>query len=189
MIYSTFWKRVVASLIDAIVATPIAMLIMYVSISEFKSFWIFLFGMLISVLYKPIMEHYYQATLGKMAVRIKVTDWNYNKISLSQSFIRSAINMIPVLIGLPFYYLAFNNPAVSSVDSYFIFLETTGIIYPLLPILTNITSFVGLADILIIFGDSQKKQRTLHDRIAKTYIINNDAILTDEIDTIGTHLR
>lgn len=189
MIYSTFWTRVGAALIDAIIITPVSMLIIYLSVIEFKSFGIFLIGAIVSMLYKPFMEHYYQATLGKMAVRIKVTDWNYKKIPLSQSFLRSAINMLPSLVGLPFYYLAFNNAELMSTDSYMNFLLIMGSYYPLQSVLTNITSFVVLADILIIFGDNEKKQRTLHDRIAKTYVINKDAVITDEISTIGAHLR
>ncbi|MBK8392708.1 MAG: RDD family protein [Saprospiraceae bacterium] len=61
--------------------------------------------------YKPFMEFQYGATLGKMAVKLKVVNLDFEKITLSQSIIR----YIPGLWFTPkfsYYLLTFPKPRI-----------------------------------------------------------------------------
>ncbi len=93
--YAGFWLRLVAYLIDVIVIT-VAYAVMFLmgmimlgptgEISEWAIALGSLLGALIGWLYYPLMESSStQATLGKMAIGIVVTDLDGNKVSFGRA--------------------------------------------------------------------------------------------------------
>lgn len=171
--YADFWTRLGAYLLDAIILTPIAIGYNYLNFAVFKSFWTyFLFFFLIS-LYKPYFEYYYGATLGKMALKIKVTDYGFNKINFEQSLIRSLIFIIPSFLNLAPQYLAYNNSTLMASNSFWEFNTLISQTYPLASLLGCFTGILMIIDLVFLLADDTKKQRSLHDRIAKTYVIKS----------------
>jgi uncharacterized RDD family membrane protein YckC len=80
-IYASFWKRVVATLIDGIL---LSILFRFIRVKTFCSPLIL--DMLIFWIYDATMESSkLQATLGKMALGIVVTDLNKERISFKRA--------------------------------------------------------------------------------------------------------
>ncbi|MBO0321763.1 RDD family protein [Muricauda sp. CAU 1633] len=171
IIYGKFWDRVGAYLLDTLIVGFVTFGLNYANILHFKSFWFYLPIAAIGILYKPYMESYYGATLGKMALNLKVTDLEYNQIDFKKSLLRSLIVMVPGLIYIPVYYLAFNNPAVTETDGFMNFATAMTNAYPAARISTNLLSLVFITDIIVLLTESGKKQRSLKDFIANTYVV------------------
>src|SRR5690606_41836408 len=89
--YGKFWDRVGAYLLDSLLVGVVVFGLNYLNITQFKSFLFYLPVEIVGILYKPYMERYYGVTLGKMALNLKVTDLNYNKIDFERSLLRSLI--------------------------------------------------------------------------------------------------
>ena len=171
-VFATFWERTGAYLLDGLIIGGISTIVNVVNIYGMKSFYIFLLMSSIGILYKPYMESKYGATFGKMIVKLRVTDTGFNGIDMKQSFLRSFILILPSILLIPFYYLAFENPAVMDANGFIEFATAMGQAYPMMSIVSNLSFVVLLAEIVVILTDNTNKQRSLHDRIAKTYVIH-----------------
>ncbi len=166
-----FWTRAGAYLLDGIIIGVIITALNAVNIKLYKSFLIYLIFALVAILYKPVMESKYYATLGKMILNIKVTDQNYNKINFSTSFIRSLILILPSILYIPFYYFAFNNPDLESVNDFLVFAQRFVLEYPLVNLISYLSFLLFAVDTIVLLTDSSKSKLSLHDRIAKTYVV------------------
>ena len=82
-----FLIRVVASFIDNLVFVPLIALGFYALISAKSVFLCFLIS-LPGLFYKPLMEAFYGATLGKMAVGIRVVDDGGSNLSIAGAYLR-----------------------------------------------------------------------------------------------------
>lgn len=169
--YAKFWDRFGAYILDALIVGLISYGINYLNFLSLKSFYVYLPIALIVILYKPYMESRYQATLGKMALNLKVTDLNYNQIDFEKSLLRSLIVMIPALIYIPVQYLAFDNPSLMAIDGFWDFSKGVAETYPTMGTFNSIFSLVFLVDLIMLLADSSKRQRSLKDRMAKTYVL------------------
>nr|WP_299339032.1 RDD family protein [Allomuricauda sp.] len=169
--YGKFWDRVGAYLLDAIILGSVTVGLNYINITNFKSFAFYLPIAIVGILYKPYMESYFGATLGKMALNLKVTDLEYNKIGFEKSLLRSLIVILPSLIYVPVYYLAFGNPTITDTNGFMEFSTALANAYPASTIVTNIFSVVFITDLIVLLTDGSKKQRSLKDFMAKTYVI------------------
>ncbi len=119
--YAGFWKRVGAAVIDSIILSIVGQignqfLALFFTIpqptpqmsplqflSEYWPFYVLLmgFGIIVSILYFAIMESSsLQATVGKMALQIKVVDYNGQRLSFWHAFGR---RMAKILTGWTFY--------------------------------------------------------------------------------------
>jgi len=93
--YSGFWKRVLASLVDAVITGIAGAIIGFVMGIAFSAIGIssditvgfnLIAGVILGWLYYALMESSpNQATLGKSVLGIKVTDINYSRISFSSA--------------------------------------------------------------------------------------------------------
>jgi uncharacterized RDD family membrane protein YckC len=114
MAYAGFWLRVVAVLIDGFIVYIAQMVIVLAAgamapavgsvtsssgaITGFVTIVAFLMVLLLEILYWPILESSKtQATLGKMAVGIKVTDHAGNRVSFLRALGR---NLAKIVSGL-----------------------------------------------------------------------------------------
>lgn len=169
--YAKFWDRLGAYILDALIVGLISFGINYLNFISLKSFYVYLPIALIAILYKPYMESRHQATLGKMALNLKVTDLNYEQIDFEKSLLRSLIVMIPALIYIPVQYLAFDNPNLMAIEGFWDFSQGVAATYPAMGTFNSIFSLVLLVDLILLLADSSKRQRSLKDRMAKTYVL------------------
>lgn len=168
--WAGFWMRVGASFIDFFVYLPLVGLNMY-NLYVFKSLPLQLIITLLMILYKPLMEFRYGATLGKMAVKIKVVNKDFEKITLSQSIIRYIPWLIGQVVSVYVTILLFQHPD---------FISTTGwtevgylqreIISPSFNMISSLILLISC----IMVGFTNTKQG-LHDMIASTYCIYKES--------------
>ncbi|MCM4162403.1 MULTISPECIES: RDD family protein [unclassified Arenibacter] len=169
--YAKFWDRFGAYILDALIVGLISYGINYLNFISLKSFYIYLPIALIAILYKPYMESRHQATLGKMALNLKVTNLNYEQIDFEKSLLRSLIVMIPALFFIPVQYLAFYNPNLLAIEGFWNFSKGVAETYPTMRTFNSIYSLVFIADLIFLLTDSSKRNRSLKDRIAKTLVL------------------
>jgi uncharacterized RDD family membrane protein YckC len=169
--YAKFWNRAGAHIIDAIVVGLFTFALNYLNIMHFKSFLFYLPIAVIAILYKPYMESKYGATYGKMLLNLKVTDYNFKQLEFKQSFKRSFILIFPTILYIPIYFLAFNNEMLTEANGIVEFTQGIQTEYPLQGWIGNIGFFILLADIIALLTDATKTKSSLHDQIAKTYVL------------------
>jgi len=114
--YAGFSVRAVASIIDFAIFFPLIGLSTYNQLN-IKSLSLELTLVAISMLYKPLMEWKYQATLGKMVTKIKVIAEVGGPMTLAQSFIRSMIFMGVSIVSALISIDVFNNPDFQNVKT------------------------------------------------------------------------
>ncbi|THD67423.1 RDD family protein [Robertkochia marina] len=170
--YAKFWDRVGAYILDGIIVGFISFALNYLNITQFKSFLIYLPIAIIGILYKPVMEYKYGATVGKMLLNLRVIDENGSNIDFEKSLLRSLIVITPALLYIPTHYLAFQNSYILSADGFFEFSNRVAFTYPTMSLFTNLFSIVFIVDGIMMASDSVKK-RSLKDRMAKTFVIKN----------------
>ncbi|MFT7627615.1 MAG: putative RDD family membrane protein YckC [Ulvibacter sp.] len=169
--YAKFWNRAGAYILDGVIVGAFSFIINYINIANFKSFLIYLPIAIIGIFYKPFMESKYGATFGKMALNLKVTDQNFNQINFWQSLLRSIILVFPAILLVPIYYLAFNNSDLAEFTKLLEFVQGFAAEYPIQSWISNLSFLIIVIDIIVLLTDKTKTQRSLHDQIAKTYVI------------------
>lgn len=167
--YAGFWTRLKASFIDFFALLPIVAL-NYYNLLSLKNLFLEIIILLLSFLYKPLMEFYYSATLGKMAVNIKVVNYDYDKISLEQAFIRYIPWILSNIFSIITTITLFNTPAFYEADEFmelgYAMNQSSTNIYNQLP-----TVIFVISALVIAFND---KKQALHDILARTYCIYKD---------------
>lgn len=169
--YGKFWGRALAYLADGVILLLISLPITYLNITEYKSFNLYLIIAIFGVLYKPILEFYFGATIGKYLLGLKVTDRNYNKMSLSQSFLRSLILTLPSALFIPVFYLVFKNPDILKINSFMEYSQAVNLSYPIQNYISYVIQLILVIEIIILLTDKSKTQRALHDRIGGTFVV------------------
>lgn len=170
IVWAGFWVRVGASFIDFLVYSPLIAFNMY-NLYMLKNLPIQLLVNIIMILYKPFMEYKYGATLGKMAVKIKVVNKNYKSISLSQSLVRYSPWILGQIFSIYSTILLFQHPEfISSTE----WMEVGNLQNKIIPPAFNVISSLILFISCIIVGFTQKKQG-LHDMMAGTYCIYKES--------------
>lgn len=164
--YAGFRVRVGASLIDSVVLLPLVGLNYYNSLNT-KSLALALLVALGSAVYKPLMEYRYGATVGKMAVKIKVVNYNLQAITLEQTLIRYLPWLLSVVITMMASIAIFQTPG---------FMEATDVMaYGELVQSTSYMKWMQFASWIVpisAFGMVFSPYRqAVHDQLAKTFCI------------------
>ena len=164
--WAGFWVRVGASLIDFFVYLPFAGLSFY-NLNNSKNLYLQLFCLLVMMLYKPLMEFRYGATLGKMAVGIKVVSNDFQSITLPQSTLRYLPWLVGQVISLFTAILLFQHPdfEYTSGMTELGYLQNE-IISPLIRMLSSV--FLLVSCLVVAFSENKQG---LHDMIGSTYCI------------------
>lgn len=164
--YASFWSRVGASILDTLIFIPLIALSLYNSLS-LKSLLLFLVISLISLLYKTVFEYVYSASLGKMALKLKVIGEEGAKISLQQAIIRNIFFiLVGVLSFLSGLYL-FMQPDFEKIRSFLAFSAAQEESpYALITQVMNLILLVSC--VFVAFRDNRQ---ALHDSMAGTYVI------------------
>ena len=169
--YVKFWPRAGAYILDGILVGIFSASLNVLNITNFKSFSFYLIVLIIGALYKPYLEYKYGATLGKMMLKMRVTDYNHHPISFDLSLIMIMFLIVPSILYIPIYYFAFNNPNIEEVNGFLEFSQFLSQEYPVQGLIAILVYIILIVEIVVLLTDSTKTQRSLHDQFAKTYVI------------------
>lgn len=161
-----FWIRVGASIIDNLVFIPLMILGLW-NMFSLKSSVVLVLISLPGFIYKPFMESFCGATLGKMSCRIKVIDKNGKKLSLFDAYTRAFPFLMSAAVGLAGQLILFSSPEFQSVTSWVElgqakqpgFWDAAG----------SIVNLLVLIDCLVVAFTFRK--RALHDMLAESFCV------------------
>lgn len=175
--YIGFWPRLGALLIDGlIIGIPLAAATFY-NILYLKSTILLIALSIIGASYKPVMEALYGATIGKKVLNIKVVNIELTNIGWKESLLRNIFNLLSSTSSLIVSVMLFTSAgfeAVASYSEYAIYASEFSSTS-----LSLITGLLFIVDAIFMLTDDRK--RTLHDRIANTYVVYNPSKATDDI--------
>jgi uncharacterized RDD family membrane protein YckC len=162
-----FWIRVGASIIDFLIFIPIVVLSIWNTWYP-KSTVILILITLPGLIYKPFMEAFYGATLGKMACKVKVIDEKGNKLSLLNAYIRYFPRLLHTGVMLISALILYSSPEFQAAESMQELAEAqqgTGIL--------DVIGYVALAFIIIdcICVAFTFRKRAIHDMMAESYCV------------------
>ena len=159
--YSGFWQRVGAAFLDWVVMVPVSLGIKYLSVSPWSPVISVVLN-LIPVIYKPLMEYRYGATLGKMVLKLRVRNLEMEEASLGAIFLRNIFYLIPQVISLWATIVRYFG---SGLESDTLFRDFTIFQYIVIGF-----GFISIIDVIMMAADPRK--RSLHDRIGGTVVVD-----------------
>ena len=161
-----FWIRVGAHIIDSLIFIPI-MILAFWNMFTLKSMFVLILISLPGFVYKPFMESYFGATLGKMACRIKVIDDNGKKLSMLCAYVRFLPFFVHAAITLVSQVILFSSPQFESVRSFIELgqVQEKGFLYALS---TLIGIFIIIDCVVVAFTF---RKRALHDMLAESFCV------------------
>ncbi len=165
--FAGFWVRVAASVLDSLILMPALFLGVY-NMMAWKSLPLYFILQIAVLLYKPWMEAEYGATLGKMITKIKVVTTDYQDINLQQSLNRYAFYFANSFMGLIGGFMLFMQEEFATLTDFYDIAELQAQIGT-----PEIDQFLGLLIFVsCIFCAADPLKQTLHDKMAKTYVVN-----------------
>lgn len=166
VVYATFTQRLFAFMVDCLVFIPLNLLGNF-NLLSIKSLALSVFITIVWWIYKPVMEWKFGATLGKMALKIRVVDEGLEAISFNQAMLR----FLPYFaVSLSFLFSTF---AVFGLDGFYE-AYTFEAFQQLEPNTSGIDT-IQLTVFFFIFSASSilldEKKQAIYDRISQTYCI------------------
>ena len=175
-VFSGLWPRALAVIIDVIMLAPMV-LFCYVIFNS--SITAALFGLVVVIIlafgYAVYFNFSYGATIGKMVLKIKVTNPDGSSISLKQAVLRLSVDMAFVALFMTALFIALSDAspqAYVAVD----WMERLGYLIPLYP---SWYDLVASRYLIWLFSEAfflliNKRKRAIHDFIAGTVVINRE---------------
>jgi uncharacterized RDD family membrane protein YckC len=161
-----FWIRVGASIIDSLIFIPIVILSVWNSYS-LKSTVVLILTSLPGLIYKPFMESFYGATLGKMSCKIKVIDDNGKKLSLFNAYIRFFPFLLSAGVTLVGQLIVFSSPEFQSAKTWIeISQAQQGSFLVVISYPVNILILIDCVVVAFTF-----RKRALHDMMAESFCV------------------
>ena len=161
-----FWIRVGAQIVDILVFIPIIIL-SYWNTFSLKSTAVLVSISVPGLIYKPLMESFFGATLGKMACGIKVIDGNGNKLSLVGAYVRYFPFLISSGVNLAGQLIMFSSPQFQSAASMMELAQAQQGNF-LGPIGTLVNVLVMIECVVAAFTF---RKRALHDMLAESFCV------------------
>jgi uncharacterized RDD family membrane protein YckC len=168
IIYGGFWPRLGALLLDGIILAPITFGLTFYNLFSLKSGALMMAVALIGIAYKPFMEYAYGATLGKMALRLKVVNQQLERPDLQTVLLRNIFHILPTLLTAVMSLGMYSNPDFEDVTGFMEYI-TFAQAYGSSQTISSLSSLIILIEAIMLAVDDRK--RTLHDRIAGTFVI------------------
>jgi uncharacterized RDD family membrane protein YckC len=161
-----FWIRVGAQLIDLLVFIPI-MILAFWNMFTLKNTFVLVLISLPGLVYKPIMESHFGATLGKMACRIKVVDDNGKKLSLGSAYARFLPFFVSAVISLIGQVILFSSPQFESARSFVELGQAQERGF-----LDALSTLVGIFIIIeCVVAAFTFRKRAIHDMLAESFCV------------------
>ncbi len=172
--YAGFWRRVAAHFIDGVVMGLTMLAIVLVTIGNNSLYLLTLIvpGVL-SIIYQLYFTTQYGASLGKMAMGIKIVRLDGGPIGFSQANLRYLPFLIFAVVGILGNVEAFQNIPIPSIFFEYSWTERAKILQQHQPIWILFNSLISglfiVADTIALLISKQKL--SIHDRIANTMVI------------------
>jgi len=161
-----FWIRVGAYIIDILIFIPIIILSVW-NTWQLKSTAVLVLSSLPGLIYKPFMESFFGATLGKMSCKLKVIDDNGNKLSLFNAYIRFLPFLFSAGVTLAGQLIIFSSPQFQSATSLIEIGEAQQGNY--LDVVSYPANALILIDCVLVAFTFRK--RALHDMMAESFCV------------------
>lgn len=158
--------RIGASIIDSLVLIPL-MGFNYFNIVDWKNLPLAILLALASAAYKPFMEYRYGATVGKMALRIKVVNYELQAITLDQALVRYLPWILSVGVNLLATIAIFQTEAFGEIRDFYSYGELASST----PYQKWIQFAIWIAPISAFGMLFNEYRQAVHDQLAKTYCI------------------
>lgn len=170
--FAKFGSRFGASMLDGLILIIITLPLTYYNVIHWKIPVIFILTSLFSIIYKPFMEFRFGATLGKMAVRIRVVGSEFHPVTLREELRRVSFYLFPSFIQETMTLKIYFEGNFKLIDNY---QDYNNYILSANPALVwlNIIVFTLLVVDCIYYLTNQQN-RSLHDLYAGTYVIERD---------------
>ncbi len=165
-----FWIRLGAQIIDFLVFIPIVAISLWNTYS-FKSTIVLILICVPGLIYKPFMESFFGATLGKMACGIKVIDDNGKKLSLFGAYVRFFPFLIQAGVNLAGQLIVFSSEQFQSATS-MVELSQVQQGNPLSLLGTIVNVLVMIECIVAAFTF---RKRALHDMLAESFCVYKES--------------
>jgi uncharacterized RDD family membrane protein YckC len=131
---------------------------------------------ILSLLYKPVMEKVFSATLGKMVLKLKVVAKEGLPISWGQALMRYIPWVIVFAFNMYFSYQFFQAPGFEDVSGFTEYMQfgqeyqLENGVSPVIQILQSVIGLLPLISALIMLGNARRQSG--HDIVAETYVIH-----------------
>ena len=161
-----FWIRFGAYIIDSLIFIPIVILGIWNTFT-LKSTALLVLISLPWLIYKPFMESFFGATLGKMSCGIKVIDDDGNKLSLFGAYVRFLPFLITAGISLASQLILFSSPQFQSATSWLEIGQAQQGNF-----LVGIRRLLGIFILIdCIVAAFTFRKRALHDMLAESFCV------------------
>jgi len=161
-----FWIRFGAWILDQLIFLPIGILAFW-NARSLKSTMVLVLIHLPGLFYKPLMESFFGATLGKMACKIKVVDAEGKNLSLVGAYVRYFPFLIQIGVNLAGQLILFSSEQFQSATSMMEIGQAQQENF-LAPIGTIVNILVLIECIVAAFTF---RKRALHDMLAESFCV------------------
>lgn len=170
--YAGFWERFGALFLDGLVLLPFT-LINYYNGTTWKSVAIAVVVSVAALVYKPLLEYLYGASLGKKGLTLTVVNRSYGKINGKEAVLRNIFQIVTGLAAIPISIYTLQHGGgtnrMSAANGFGAFDTAT-----VMSIFYSLGLFMlYLADAICLAANAKKQ--SLHDLIAGTYVIKKVA--------------
>jgi uncharacterized RDD family membrane protein YckC len=124
----------------------------------------------VGLIYKPIQEYNYGATIGKKFMKLMVVNKDYEKINLKEVLLRNIFDIVWRIFFFVITLIIYKSEGFLNISSNKEFVDFQKDIINLNPYLL-LYLFIIIIEIVFILTD--KKRRALHDRIGNTFVIKS----------------
>jgi uncharacterized RDD family membrane protein YckC len=169
--FAKFGPRLGAFILDLVITLLILAPITFFNVMQWKSTAIFILSSLFIICYKPFLEYRFGATLGKMAVGIRVVGYQFQNVTLKEELRRVSFYLVPSIIQQIMTFKVYFSDELKSVRTYADYNNYITQSNPSLVWLNIIVFLLLVADIITVLTNEQN--RSLHDLYAGTYVIEN----------------
>ena len=169
--FAKFGPRLGAFMIDGIITLLILAPITYFNVIQWKIPVVFILTSLFTICYKPFLEYRYGATLGKMAVGLKVVGYQYQRVTLKEELRRVSFYLVPSVIQQIMTLKIYFTDELKSIRNFQEYNNYITGSNPSLVWLNVIVFLLVVADVIAVLTNEQN--RSLHDLYAGTYVIEN----------------
>jgi uncharacterized RDD family membrane protein YckC len=169
IVFAKFWTRFAAYLLDSMIISIITLPVTYMNVTHWKLTPFFILTAVVELAYKPFMEYRYGATLGKMAVGIKVVGHFLGKVSLAEELKRVSFYLIPAILQFVFTLRIYFNEAFKRITNFNEYNQLVVALNPATFWIVVIVLILLIADVLVLLSNGEN--RALHDIYAGTYVV------------------
>ncbi|HMG82666.1 MAG TPA: RDD family protein [Ferruginibacter sp.] len=168
-VYATFLDRFLAVIIDMLLLGIFTIPINWYNETSVKSPVLLIIVAIVSIVYKPLLEFKYGATVGKMVMKIIVVNTAFQPLDLKEAILRNIFEWGSKIYSLILGLIVFARPGFELVRTYKEYGNFSNYDKSRTHWILVIYMVILITEIGLLLSDDQ--QRSLHDRIGGTLVI------------------